>query len=638
MKELAQNNPGKIILAMGNDAIVRGGLEAGIGYFSTYPGTPASEIGEGYTALLGEFPHLHAEFSVNEHVAAHGALGASWAGVRAMTTMKHVGMNVAAEVLHFAAYSGVKAGLVVVIGSDPGATSSTSEQDDRWYSLHTHLPILEPSTIQEAKDFTLRAFELSERYNLPVILNAPSKLCHNIGSLVLGTLPEKFIGVKGGSFEKNPARYINLFAGSVANHRRGMENKEKIRVDIPSLSMNEVFEGNGATGYISSSVNFSYLKEALDLLEISDSPILKLGITHPLNAEEIANFAKKFSRLIVVEDLEGFIEFQIRSLLYARGIDIPIEGKSIFPPYGELDVDAITIALSKLLQRPLPAPMERALTLEKTLTADIPPRQGSFCIGCPHRATVYSIVKATDRNAIFAGDIGCYTLSCLPPFRAFDWVTCMNCGVGIGQGMRQVIGDEPMIAYVGDSTFFHSGIPGLINAVQQNADMVLVILDNKWVAMTGHQPSPTTESSPHGEKYSPVDLKLLLKSIGVRYVRTVNPFNVKATLATMKDALREEGGVRVIIAEAECALQHERRKKYDVQPFERYHQIEPGICQKCHECYIQLGCPAIRKAGEGDAFYFYIEEALCANCGACRDLCPNTAISLVEITRGEAAS
>lgn len=638
MKELAQNTPGKIILAMGNDAIVRGGLEAGIGYFSTYPGTPASEIGEGYAALSDSFPHLYAEFSVNEHVAAHGALGASWAGVRAMTTMKHVGMNVAAEVLHFAAYTGVKAGLVVVIGSDPGATSSTSEQDDRWYSLHTHLPILEPSTIQEAKNFTVRAFELSERYNLPVILNAPSKLCHNIGSLQLGPLPDSFTGKKGGAFERNPVRYINLFGGSVANHRRAIENKARMAGEISSLGINIVHPGAAATGFISSSVNFSYLVEALSLLNINDTPILKLGITHPLNADEITEFVKNKSRIIIVEDLEGFLEFQIKSLLYSRDIQIPIDGKSIFPPYGELDVDIITTALAKALGLPLPERMERAFTLEKKLTSDIPPRQGSFCIGCPHRATVYSLVKATDRRAIFAGDIGCYTLSCLPPFRAFDWVTCMNCGVGIAQGMRQVIGDDPIVAYVGDSTFFHSGIPGLINAVQQNASMVLVILDNKWVAMTGHQPSPTTESAPGGAKYSPVDLKLLLKSIGVRYVRTVNPFNVKATLSAMKDALREKTGVRVIIAEAECALQNERRKKFEPQIFERYHQIEPGICQKCNECYVELGCPAIRKISDADSYYYYIEEALCVNCGACRELCPNTAISLVEIRRKGKAS
>ncbi|MCX7678701.1 MAG: indolepyruvate ferredoxin oxidoreductase subunit alpha [Spirochaetes bacterium] len=638
MKELAQNHPGKIVLAMGNEAIVRGGLEAGIGYFSTYPGTPASEIGEVYVALKDHFPHLYAEFSINEHVAAHGALGASWAGVRAMTSMKHVGMNVAAEVLHFAAYTGINAGLVVVIGSDPGATSSTSEQDDRWYSLHTHLPILEPSTIQEAKEFTKLAFELSERYALPVIVNAPSKLCHNIGSLQLGPLPQNFTGLRGGKFVKNPSRYINLFGGSVANHAKALEQKAKLAADIPSLSLNKIFEGTSTIGFISSSVNFSYLKEALDLLGITDAHILKMGMSHPLNARQLMQFAERCTRIIVVEDLEGFLEFQIKSIMYESHIRIPIDGKNIFAPYGELDVDIIVRALGKTLAREIPHRIQNAYENEKKLARDIPPRQGSFCAGCPHRATAYAIVKATNRNAIFAGDIGCYTLACLPPFRAFDWVTCMNCGVGIGQGMRQVIGDEPMIAYVGDSTFFHSGIPGLINAVSQNANMVVVILDNKCVAMTGHQPSPTTERALDGTRFNPVDVKSLLKSIGIRYVRTVNPFNVSATIASIAEALREREGVRVIISEAECALQTERRKKLQPTSSEHYHQIEPSICQKCNECYIEFGCPAIRRFDEENEFSYYIEESLCTNCGACKDICPNSAISMVEIVRIRSAS
>ena len=221
-------------------------------------------------------------------------------------------------------------------------------------------------------------------------------------------------------------------------------------------------------------------------------------------------------------------------------------------------MDLITERLGGALKKPLPAAMVRSIELAKKHTADIPPRQGSFCIGCPHRATLYSVVKATDRKVIFAGDIGCYTLSCLPPFSAFDWVTCMNCGVGIGQGMLSTLEGEDMLAYVGDSTFFHSGIQGLINAVQQDANMVLVILDNKWVAMTGHQPSPTTDTAVDGTKLNPVDIKGLLKSIGVKYVRTVDPFNIKATTSAIKDALRKKEGVRVIISEAECALQYGR--------------------------------------------------------------------------------
>jgi len=636
MNQLADNTPGKVILAMGNEAIVRGGLEAGLGYFSTYPGTPASEIGVEYMKLHAEFPHIHAEFSVNEHVAAHGAQGASWAGIRSMVTMKHVGMNVAAEVLHFAGYTGVKAGFLVVIGSDPGATSSTSEQDDRWYSLHTHLPLLEPASIQEAKDYTLRAFALSERYNLPVVLNAPGKLCHNIGSLALGSLPAH--PAAKGKFERNPQRYINLFAGSVANHRRAVEAAAALGADAPTLGFNRVIPGTGKTGFISSSINFQYLMESLALLGVTDAPVLKLGLTFPLNADEIASFAKGLDRIIVVEDLEGFVEYQVKWLLYDKNVRLPILGKELFPAWGELDPDVIRDLLAPVLSRTQPARVTRTRELSAALTKDLPPRQGAFCIGCPHRATLYSIVKATDRKVIFAGDIGCYTLSCLPPFRAFDWVTCMNWWVGIAQGRRQKVEGEDLFSYVGDSTFFHSGIPGLINAVQQNANMVLVILDNKWVAMTGHQPSPTTEAAIDGTKMKPVDIKGLLKSIGVTYVRTINPFNIKASTAAIREALRTRTGVRVIIAEQECALQHGRRVTLNPKGFEEYTQIDPGRCQKCNECYIELGCPAIRRRDEGADFHYYIEETACLECGACRDLCPNGAIARTEIRSAKKAA
>lgn len=635
MSELASREAGKTILAMGNDAIVRGGLEAGLSYFSTYPGTPASEIGEGFMGLRAEFPHIHAEFSINEHVAAHGAQGASWAGARSMVTMKHVGMNVAAEVLHFAGYTGVKAGFVVVIGSDPGATSSTSEQDDRWYSLHTHLPILEPSSIQEAKDFTVLAFELSERYNLPVVLNAPSKLCHNIGSLTLGALPDA--APSRGRFERNPTRYINLFGGSVQNHARLLESLERLRGDIPSLGLNRVLPGEGTIGFISSSINYLYLVEALSLLGLERAPILKLGMSYPIQGGEIARFARGLEKIYIVEDLEGFIEHQIKRLLYDLGTRTPIIGKAVFPEYDELDVDSITIRLAAKLEREIPSRMRRAQELSKKLAADLPPRQGAFCTGCPHRATVYSIVKATGRKAIFAGDIGCYTLSCLPPFKAFDWITCMNCGVGIAQGILHKTEGEEVLAYVGDSTFFHSGIPGLINAVQQNADMVLVIMDNKCVAMTGHQASPTTETTLDGGRCRPVDIKGLLRSIGISYVRTVNPFNIKATTVAIKEALRKRQGVRVIISEAECALLHGRRVSKKSPRGEVYYQIDPERCQQCNECYVELGCPSIRKYEAGGGFYYYIEEASCLHCGACHDLCPNSAILRTEITRAEKA-
>ncbi len=632
MRPLASREEGKTILAMGNEAVVRGGLEAGIGYFSTYPGTPASEIGVEYERLRDDFPHIHTEFSVNEHVAAHGAQGASWAGIRSMTTMKHVGMNVASEVLHFAGYTGVGAGFVVVVGSDPGATSSTSEQDDRWYSLHTHLPILEPAEIGEARDFTVRAFELSERYNLPFIVNTPSKLCHNIGSLTLGKLPDSFPGK--GTFTRNPSRYINLFAGAVGNHRMLIENVQALSRDAAGLGLNRRVPGTGKTGFISSSVNYLYLMESLSLLGITDAPVMKVGLSFPLNRDEVAAFIQGCERVYVIEELEGFLEFQVKRLLYDTGIRVPVIGKDIIPPWGELDVDLITTALSDELKKPVPKKMVRSRELAELHQDEIPPRQGAFCIGCPHRSTLYAIVEATERKVIFAGDIGCYTLSCLPPFRAFDWVTCMNCGTGIAQGIIHKTEGEEVVAYVGDSTFFHSGIPNVINAVQEGASMVLVILDNQWVAMTGHQASPTTERALDGTRMKPVDLPGLLRSIGVKYVRTINPHQTGAAAAAVREALDAGEGVRVLIAREECALQAVRREKIAPRDHDLYFQIDPDRCQKCHRCYVDFGCPAIRKFNTDDDYFYYIEETACIRCGSCHTLCPNSAIIRTEIRRG----
>ncbi len=631
MHKLASREEGTTILAMGNEAVVRGGLEAGLGYFSTYPGTPASEIGVEYERLREDFPHIHTEFSVNEHVAAHGAQGASWAGIRSMSTMKHVGMNVASEVLHFAGYTGVGAGFVIVVGSDPGATSSTSEQDDRWYSLHTHLPILEPADIEEARDYTVRAFELSETYNLPFILNTPSKLCHNIGSLSLGKLPDTFS--KRGVFTRNPSRYINLFAGAVQNHRLLMESVARLSRDAGGLGLNRIIPGRGSIGFISSSVNYLYLMEALALLGVDDSPVMKIGLSFPLNRDEIASFVSKCERVYVMEELEGFLEYQIKRLLYDTGIRVPVIGKDIIPPYGEMDVDLITTAISGELKKKVPKKMLRSRELAEKLRDEIPPRQGAFCIGCPHRSTLYSIVEATERKVIFAGDIGCYTLSCLPPFKAFDWVTCMNCGTGIAQGVVHKTEGEEVIAYVGDSTFFHSGIQNIINAVQEGTSMVLVILDNQWVAMTGHQASPTTEYSLQGSRMRPVDLTGLLRSIGVSYIRTINPHQTGAATAAVREALDRGEGVRVIIAREECALQSVRREKYSPRQYDLYFQIDPERCQKCHRCYVDFGCPAIRKEATETDYIYYIEEAACIRCGACHTLCPNSAIIRTEIRR-----
>jgi indolepyruvate ferredoxin oxidoreductase alpha subunit len=631
---LASPEEGRKILAMGNEALARGALEAGLGYFTTYPGTPASEVGVVLQDLMADFPGLYAEISVNEHVAALAALGASWAGVRTLVTMKHVGMNVAAEALHFAAYTGVKGGMVVVVGSDPGAGSSTSEQDDRWYSLHTHLPILEPSDIQEAKEMTRRAFELSEAYDLPVVVNAPSKLCHNIGDLALGALPAA--PRYRGTFERNPERYLNLFDMAARNHGRALANVERLRGEAGGLGFSRLLPGTGRTGILTSGLHYGYALEALEILGVAEVPVLKIGMSYPLDPREIVAFFAGLDRVVVVEELEGFLEFQSKRLAYDAGVRTPVVGKELFAAWGELTADRVLDALAEVFGKEVPESRslgQRALTAH---AEDVPPRQGAYCPGCPHRGTAYALLQAAGRGVVYAGDIGCYTLSVLPPFRVSDFVTCMNCGTGSGQGIARV-DETPVVALVGDSTFFHSGVPSLLNAVQTGANLLLLVLDNRWVAMTGHQPSPTTDVLVDGTRRDAVDLVGVLKALGVRWVRKGDPFSPTGLENLIRDGLKEKG-VRVIVVEGECALQSERRRKLSPPGFEEYVDLDPERCQRCHRCYREVACPAIREVAgcEGQAVYA-VDDALCQRCGVCEAVCPNSAITRTRVVRRRAA-
>jgi len=629
MDGILSRESGRRILSMGNEAVARGALEAGLGYFATYPGTPASEIGDTLIALREYLPGLYAEYSANEHVALHGAIGASFAGIRSMAAMKHVGMNVAAEPLHFLGLTGVRAGLVVVIGSDPGATCSTTEQDDRWYSLHTHAPILEPSDIQEAKDFTREAFQLSERFSLPIILNVPSRLAHNAGDLILGEMPPP--REEPGHFLKNPVRYFNLFQTALENHKRLLASIEEVREYAHLSPFNRVLTGSGDWGLITSSVNYGYLLEALDILGHYDLPILKIGLSYPLSPRQIVDFLSPLRGAIVVEDLEGFLEFQIKKIAYEEGLRLPIKGKDLFPPFGELNVDLICEVLGRELGGGERLEGLKIAARARPIIEALPPRTGAFCAGCPHRATIYSLMKATGRKEVYGGDIGCLTLAGLPPHFASDWVTCMNCGLATSQGVSKVVRDQRVITIVGDSTFFHSGVPALVNAVQQGAEVLLLFLDNKWIAMTGHQPSPTTDLSVDGEKMPGIKVAELLRTLGVKYVRTIDPFNVRAMMDGILEAL-EVPGFKVIIAERECSLQSERRRRRLKPEGEVYYDIDPERCQRCGECYREFGCPAIRsRTDEQGDEVFYIEEATCTRCGACKGVCPNSAISRTEV-------
>ncbi|RJP70805.1 MAG: indolepyruvate ferredoxin oxidoreductase subunit alpha [Candidatus Abyssobacteria bacterium SURF_17] len=625
--EALLGNEGEVILAMGNEAIARGGIEAAVGYFSMYPGTPATEIGQTFESLSRHLPDFYMEYSANEHVSLNGAMGASWAGIRSMVAMKHVGMNVAAEPAHFLGYTGVDAGLVIVIGSDPGATSSTGEQDDRWYSLHTHLPLLEPSTIQEAKDFTAIAFELSEKYSIPFVINAPSRLCHNIGDLRLGRIAPH----KGRhAFRPNYQRYFNLFGQAVRNHQACIERVSALGRSSDAGALNKIIPGNASWGIVTSSVNYLYVMEALEILELFDVPVLKVGMSHPFPAAQLQEFAKSLEKIVVIEDLEGFLEYQLKRSAFELKLNCEVVGKEVIPPSGETSPDMVLKALSSVSGREIPGHITEAARLGEQIAANIPQRIATFCIGCPHRASVYAVLKASEGEAIIGGDIGCYTMASLPPFKAAEWCTCMNCGLSAAQGMSHVGDARPIVALVGDSTFFHSGIQSVQNAVANNANVLLIILDNRWIAMTGHQRSPTTSVDVKGSRLEAVDLKALLKTLGVARVRTVDVFDVPRLRSIIADELKNSG-MRVIIAKGECALQVHRRERYIVPRFDEFFSIVRERCQRCGACYKDFGCPAIMEAVDDDGEYYYIDEELCIRCGACRTVCPNSAIVMSRI-------
>ena len=613
----------EVILAMGNEAIARAGIEAGIGYFSMYPGTPATEIGQTLYDLQDRLPDLYVEYSANEHVSLNGAMGASWAGVRAMVAMKHVGMNVAAEPAHFLGYTGVDAGLVIVIGSDPGATSSTGEQDDRWYSLHTHLPLLEPGTIQEAKDFTLAAFELSEKHSLPFVINAPTRLCHNIGDLRLGAIssPE---GRR--EFKPNYQRYFNLFGQAVENHQACLDRVANLSNSADAEKFNKIIPGNASWGVVTSGVNYLYVMEALEILGLFDVPVFKIGMTYPFPATRLQEFAQGLRKIVVIEDLEGFLEFQLKRHAFDLNLSFEAVGKELIPPSGETNPDIVLDALGRVSGKPVPDHMKHAASIGDEVAASIPPRIATFCIGCPHRASVYAVLSATEREAIIGGDIGCYTMASLPPFEAADWCTCMNCGLSAAQGISHVAqGGKPIVTFVGDSTFFHSGIQSLQNAIANNADALLIVLDNRWVAMTGHQRSPTTSTDVRGRPLDAIDLKTLLKSLGARRVRTVDVFDVARLRSVVSDELRRSG-LRIVIARGECSLQSNRRSRYVPPRFDDAYSIIRERCQRCGLCYKDFGCPAIIETGDEEGEFYYIDEETCVRCGACKTVCPNSAI------------
>lgn len=613
--------PGEKVLLMGNEAIARGAIEAGISVAAAYPGTPSTEILETIAKVSGDLG-IYVEWSTNEKVALEIAIGASMCGLRSIACMKHVGVNVASDPLMSLGYSGAVGGLVVVTADDPNAHSSQNEQDNRLYGIHSYIPVFEPSDVQEAKDLASFLFDFSEKYETAVFLRTTTRISHTRSTVTLGNIRE---GEKRGEFRREPRRWVLLPANSRRLHREALERIELIAEESHNIAFNKLYEGSSELGFVASGIAFQYLAEAMSRLGRHERPhILKLSLTYPLPRRLVKRlFDAAPKMIVVVEELEPVVEAQLRELAGAYGYEGKIVGKELFPRTGELDVDMVLRRVAKTLGLSL-----AEKNIEPRIDIRIPPRPPTLCPGCGHRSTYYAVKMAVRRagvKAVYPNDIGCYTLGFFPPLNLADVSFSMGSSIGIGLGISKV-SDEAVISFIGDSTFFHAGIPALIDAVYNGGRMVIIVMDNSITAMTGHQPHPGSGHDIMGRSRPTIKIENLVKAAGVEFVRVIDAYNVRELIDAVVKAISytsERGLPAVIISRRPCALLEYRRSvRRGIMP--RKYAIDQDRCTGCGLCTDWFGCPAITLK---DGQHLIIQD-LCVGCGVCADICPVKAIHL----------
>jgi len=613
--ELVTASEGARLLLLGNEAIVRGALEAGVDFVTTYPGTPASEIGDTFAGIADQLG-IYFEYSVNEKVALDMGIGAAASGLRVLTAMKHVGVNVASDAINTLAYTGVKGGYVIVVADDPNCHSSQNEQDTRLYAAFASVPMFEPSTPQECLEMVREAFSLSERLGIPVILRTTTRVSHTRAPVIVGKRPT---GHRSGSFKRGDTQFISLPAMARRHHRELLTKLASVAEYAETSPSTKLLRAPSPTklGIITSSAAATHVREALDGLGLQ-ADVLKLGLTHPLPRWAILSFLQSHEKTAIIEELEPYLEERIRAIAQEAACDAVILGKSTgaFPRTGELNIDLVKAGLAAHLGLTLAAPPPRPAILDH-----LPARPPILCAGCPHAASFYAVRSAIrKRDAILASDIGCYSLGAMAPVRAGDLMIAMGTGIGAAGGFARAT-NKPVIAYIGDSTFYHAGIPALINAVHNRHQFVLIILDNRTTAMTGHQPHAGSEINWKGEEAPAVSMEALARACGVRHVRTIDPYEPKEMRAAVEEALAQSE-VSVLIARRACALLaiNERAGK----PFGPPYEISDELCRKCGICVTRFGCPAIYQEGKT----FKIDPARCVSCGVCAVVCPFEAIGV----------
>ena len=570
-------------LMIGNQAVACGLHDGGLGVVSSYPGTPSTEI----TEFLSKFDDIHSEWAPNEKVACEVAFGASLAGARSACAMKHVGLNVAADPLFTLSYTGVNGGMVICVADDPAMHSSQNEQDSRHYAIASKVPMLEPSDSQEAYDFAKSAFELSEKFDTPVLLRMCTRIAHSQSVVEMGEKVEATLR----DYEKNPAKYIMMPGNAIKRHPF-VEDRTLALAEYANDCMYNKVEYNGdEIGIITSGCSYLYVKEVMG----DSASILKIGMPHPLPSTLIKEFASKVKKLYVIEELDPVIENHVKAL----GIDVI--GKDMFSILGEFSQQTIAKAFGK----------DEKVSI--SADSEIPNRPPMMCAGCPHRGMFYTLAK---NKITVHGDIGCYTLGAVPPLSALDSTLCMGASISGLHGYNCARGEEAekkSVAVIGDSTFMHSGMTGLVNVAYNATNSTVIILDNSITGMTGHQQNPTTGYNIKGDVAAKVNLEELCKALGINRVRVVDPYDLKACETAVKEELAASEP-SVIISRRPCVL----LKYVKTQPSLN---VSSDKCKSCKRC-MGLGCPAISMK-DGKAV---IDNTLCVGCGVCKQLCAFDAI------------
>jgi len=610
-----REGPGKAFLLC-NEAIVRGALEADVKVVSCYPGSPTTEILDAFSEISPKFDY-RMEIATNEKVALETCAGASMAGLRSLTSMKSVGMNVASDSMFSLSYTGVKGGMVVVVADDPHAHSSQTEQDGRPFGPNSYTPMIEPSDPEEAKRMVKHAFELSEKFGTPVIMRTTTRVNHQSGIVQLDRLQRT--PFKKAAWGHPPGRFVTVAEAARKFKAALLERTAKVREEFEASELNIVRDTGSELGIIASGAGYNYSVDAAAILGL-DPSILKLGTTYPLPRKLISKFIKDLKTVVVVEELQPYLELHVTAIAKDANPGLTIAGKwsGHFSESLEYNPNIVVDAMAKATGREAPVNYAAILAKAAELKKGLPDRPPTFCPGCPHRATLHAVLDATrGMKHILSTDIGCYSMSFLEPLEYGDALLSMGASLGIAVGL-QYAAEEKVVAMIGDSTFWHAGMPGLVDAIHHGDDLTLIILDNEVTAMTGQQPDPGRDYDAGGRPAKPLILENVIRAMGIEDITIVDPYQVRAAVAPIREALTRKGP-NVIISRRACALYSDRNRRRKGEVIGT-NKVNKEVCRRPYTCIRSFHCPAI-SIDDADRKAF-ISKELCDRCDVCAKLCP----------------